>query len=66
MKKEIFKGVGTAIATPFDTNGVNLEAFGKLLEDQIASGVHAVIVLGTTGEAATLNMRLIRVRRGLK
>ena len=54
MKKEIFKGVGTAIATPFDTNGVNLEAFGKLLEDQIASGVHAVIVLGTTGEAATM------------
>lgn len=54
MKKEIFKGVGTAIATPFDTNGVNLEAFGKLLEDQIASGVHAVIVLGTTGESATM------------
>ena len=54
MKKEIFKGVGTAIATPFDTNGVNLEAFGKLLENQIASGVHAVIVLGTTGEAATM------------
>ena len=55
MKKEIFKGVGTAIATPFTENDVNYEEFGKLLEDQINAGVAAVIVCGTTGESATMS-----------
>lgn len=54
MKKIIFKGCGTAIATPFDENGVNLEEFSKLVEDQIQEGVDSIIVCGTTGEAATM------------
>ena len=55
MKKEIFKGVGTAIVTPFTENDVNYEEFGELLDDQIEAGVSAVIVCGTTGESSTMS-----------
>lgn len=55
MKKEIFKGVGTAIATPFTKDDVNYKEFGKLLENQIDAGVASVIVCGTTGESATMS-----------
>lgn len=54
MKKILFKGCGTAIATPFDENGVNIEEFKKLVESQIANNVDAIIVCGTTGEASTM------------
>lgn len=54
MKKIIFKGCGTAIATPFDESGVNFKVFGDLIEKQISEGVDAIIVCGTTGEAATM------------
>ena len=56
MKKILFKGCGTAIATPFDENGVNLKEFEKLLENQIREGVDAIIVCGTTGESATMTL----------
>ena len=55
MKEELFRGVGTAIATPFTDKGINYDEFGKLLEDQIDAGVSAVIVCGTTGESATMS-----------
>lgn len=55
MKKTIFKGCGTAIATPFTEDGVNFEEFGRLLENQIEEGVDAIIVCGTTGESATMS-----------
>lgn len=54
MKKIIFKGCGTAIATPFDENGVNLVEFARLVEDQIKNNVDAIIVCGTTGESSTM------------
>ena len=54
MKKILFKGCGTAIATPFDENGVNVKEFAKLLEAQIQNKVDAIIVCGTTGEASTM------------
>ena len=54
MKKIIFKGCGTAIATPFNEEGVNLQEFSKLVEEQIKQGVDALIVCGTTGESATM------------
>lgn len=51
----IFKGAGVAIVTPFHEDGsVNYEKFTELIEDQIAGGTDAIIVCGTTGEAATL------------
>lgn len=54
MKKLLFKGCGTAIATPFTKDGVNFEEFGKLIEDQIRGHIDALIVCGTTGEASTM------------
>ena len=54
MKKEVFKGCGTAIITPFTTDGVNFEEFRKMLEFQIREGTDAIIVCGTTGESSTM------------
>lgn len=54
MKKILFTGCGTAISTPFNENGVNLEEFKKLVEFQIKEGVDSIIVCGTTGEASTM------------
>ena len=55
MKKILFKGVGTAIITPFTKEDeVNFEEFGKIIEDQIKNNVDAIIVCGTTGEASTM------------
>lgn len=52
----IFKGAGVAIATPFNENGsVNYEEFGRLIDFQIENGTDAIIVCGTTGEAATMS-----------
>ena len=54
MKKILFEGCGTAIATPFDENGVNYEEFKKLIENQVENDVDSIIVCGTTGEASTM------------
>ena len=54
MKKTIFKGVATAIITPITKDGIDYEAFGKLIDWQIESGINAIVVCGTTGECATL------------
>lgn len=54
MKKIIFKGCATAIATPFNSEGVNLNEFEKLIEFQIQEGIDALVVCGTTGESATM------------
>ena len=55
MKKTLFEGVGTAIATPFDENGINYKEYDKLVENQISAGVSAIVACGTTGEAATMS-----------
>ena len=54
MKKLLFTGCGTAIATPFTNDGVNFAEFKRLIEFQISNGVNALIVCGTTGEASTM------------
>ncbi len=54
MKKTIFEGVGTAIVTPFTEDGIDYASFEKLIEWQIAEGVNALVVAGTTGESSTL------------
>lgn len=48
------KGSATAMITPFTESGVNFDAFGKMIEYQIAGGTDALVVLGTTGEPATM------------
>lgn len=54
MKKILFTGSGVAIVTPFKDGKVNLSSFGRLIDRQIAGGTDAIIVCGTTGEAATM------------
>ena len=52
----MLKGLGTALITPFTQNGqIDFEALKRLLDKQIAGGVDYIVVLGTTGEAATMN-----------
>lgn len=55
MKKVIFRGVGTALVTPHRDGKVDLDAFLALIERQIEAGVEALVIGGTTGEAATLS-----------
>lgn len=54
MKKTVFTGAATAIVTPLNENGVDYEQFGRLIEWQIASGIDAIVAVGTTGEGSTL------------
>ncbi len=50
------KGLGVAMVTPFRPNGeVDLPALAKLVEHQITGGVDYLVVMGTTGESATLS-----------
>lgn len=55
MKKTVFKGVATALITPFDENGINYEQFGRIIDWQIDSGINGLVISGTTGEASTLS-----------
>ena len=49
------KGLGTALITPFTQDGsIDCNALKRLLDKQIAGGVDYIVVLGTTGEAATM------------
>ena len=53
--KGFFNGTATAMITPFyKDGGVNFEAFGKMIEYQIAGGTDALVILGTTGEPSTM------------
>jgi len=48
------KGSATAMITPFARDGVDFDAFGEMIEYQIENGTDALVVLGTTGEPATM------------
>ena len=49
-----FKGAATALVTPFSADGINFEAFEALIDYQLDGGMDALVVCGTTGEAATM------------
>ena len=52
----MIKGLGTALITPFDANGViDYKALTRLLDTQLTGFVDYIVVLGTTGEAATMS-----------
>lgn len=55
MKNTVFTGVATAIVTPMTEAGVDYQAFERLIEWQIAEGINAIVVAGTTGEGSTLS-----------
>ena len=54
MKKTVFKGMATAIITPMTETGIDYEAMARLVEFQIEEGINAIVVMGTTGENATI------------
>ena len=54
MKKPVFTGVATALITPFKDGEIDYDAYTKIVEDQIAKGVDALVVSATTGEVATI------------
>lgn len=51
----IFKGVGTALITPTDKNGVNYQQLKELIDWQIDEGIDALVICGTTGEGSTFS-----------
>ena len=54
LKPSIFTGAATAIITPFSEGKIDYVSFKNIIEDQIKGGIDAIVVAGTTGEAATL------------
>lgn len=54
MKNRIFTGMASAMITPMNAQGVDFEAMERFIEFQIANGINALVVMGTTGENATL------------
>ena len=57
MKNTVFTGAATAIITPFTEEGVDWDAFGRLIDDQLAGGINGIVAAGTTGEGSTLTDR---------
>lgn len=51
---EFLQGSATALITPFTENGINFGSLEKLIEYQIRNGTDAIVILGTTGEPATM------------
>ena len=54
MKKTVFRGMATAMVTPMNAGGIDYEAMGRFIDWQIESGINALVVMGTTGENATI------------
>ncbi len=54
MNRTVFTGAATAIITPLNEQGVDYAQFGRLIDWQIAEGIDAIVVAGTTGEGPTL------------
>ena len=51
-----FNGTATAMITPFTKDGsVDFAAFGKMIDYQIENGTDVLVILGTTGEPATMS-----------
>ena len=54
-KKLVFKGAATALVTPFINGNIDYSALDAIIEQQIEGGISAIVIGGTTGEAATLS-----------
>ncbi len=50
----MFKGVFTALITPFKNNEVDYDSLDRLINDQLKNGIQGFVVCGTTGESVTL------------
>ncbi|MCQ2432930.1 MAG: 4-hydroxy-tetrahydrodipicolinate synthase, partial [Clostridia bacterium] len=56
-QKPIFRGAATALITPFADGKPDKTAFAALVRAQCEAGISALVVCGTTGEAAVLSYR---------
>lgn len=54
MTKPLFTGTCTALVTPFLNEEVNYPMLERLIARQLEAGIRAIVLCGTTGEAATL------------
>jgi len=52
----MFRGTFTALVTPFRNGAIDVAAFEKLIENQIAAGINGIVAVGTTGESPTLSL----------
>ena len=52
----LFKGVCTAMTTPFLQNGIDYEQFEKQIIRQLSAKIDALVILGTTGESSTVTI----------
>lgn len=50
-----FHGTGVAVVTPFRDNRIDFDSLGRILDHVINGGVNFLVMLGSTGETATLN-----------
>ncbi len=58
MKEPVFTGACTAIVTPFRPNGaIDYATFSRLIDIQLAAGIDAICVCGTTGESSTISVQ---------
>ncbi len=51
----MFRGTYTALVTPFRDGAIDVPAFEKLIESQVAAGITGIVAIGTTGETPTLS-----------
>ena len=51
----MFKGSNVALITPFKNNGLDEDAYIKLIHFQIDNGTNGLVPAGTTGESPTLS-----------
>ena len=54
MKNTVFRGMATAMVTPMTARGVDYDTLARFIDFQLASGINALVAVGTTGESATL------------
>ncbi len=66
MTKSLFTGTCTALVTPFLNGEVNFPMLERLIARQLEAGIRAIVLCGTTGEAATLtdDEKIEIIRRG--
>ena len=55
MSQVTFKGIYTALITPFKAGKVDEAAFQSFVNWQVEQGVHGLVPCGTTGESPTLS-----------
>ncbi len=54
-KDMLFTGVATALITPFSNDRIDYDSLERIIDFQIGSGIDALVITGTTGEAPTID-----------